>query len=124
MIITPSSIPNQLVSNDGTILQVYVLDIGAWDMLNVATVNIIVPMELHTIRVITPIIVRDDQIVYYFDPQGMASFVAAAVTGLAMYGQATAKVLTLSRSASGQFQNANFQSVLVNRGRVTILYVP
>jgi len=124
MIITPSSIPNQLVSNDGTILQVYVVDIGPWNMLTTSGVNIVLPMELQTIRVITPIIVRDDQTVYYFDPQGMTQFLAAYVTGLSMFGQATAKDLTLVRSTNGLFQNLNFESILVNRGRITILYVP
>ena len=98
------------------LLRTKVIEIGDWDMNADGSTTVTHGLTLANIRLVTAFIRRDDNLSYF-------SFINYDAAGVANSNiQTLATFVQLTRAASGQFDNTNFDSTSFNRGWVTILY--
>jgi hypothetical protein len=100
----------------GTHLKEKIIEIGDWNMDTTASVSVAHGLTLSTIRAVDVIIRPDDDVnrlgIYY---------ATAGVSNGDFTVDATN--VTLSRTAGGSFDSANYNATSFNRGYIVILYV-
>ena len=122
MIITPSSVPNQLVSQDGTLLQVIVVDIGPWVMKSNPSITVPIPVMLGRVRFASLIIYSDAGTLFYINPFGMGSFDQVSTFGCMMYGVTADNNIVVTYSQLGAFNTISFDDPTMNRCIITLIY--
>ena len=106
--------------NNGTYLRTKILNIGDWNMLNVASISITHGLTFANIRQVTALIRNDDNTQYYDFASYNNSSGATAENG---YIFADATNITLSRANNGGFESISFNATSFDRGWIKIDYV-
>lgn len=108
--------PLQTTEQNGRVLKQQVIDIGVWDMDTDGSKNVNHSIDVSKIVCVESVIIRDDQL------HADSLDIPHDWNVIAGYWSVWDTHIYLARNPAGFFNDPTYNSVLVNRGYVTITY--
>jgi len=126
MNITPSSVPNQLVTTDGTLVRIKKIPIGTWDMTAAVTKDISTGISHSNWLMMQVALIADDGVLYMFHTgdQSPAGSIAGRQLMVAQWIAPMADdAVRLLRQTGDVFSaTAIWNDTVTNRGYIILMY--